>query len=122
MDRKRSASEKAIDPTTQMKVGEAIRSQYDLGRPLPDKLDALVTRLDDRDRQTNGSFHRPIAASPAKYHPLGAASMDKKDGHIVETAVEARGGLLGRPVLTVLVISTVLLVAAFALIYYGFFG
>jgi hypothetical protein len=31
--------------------------------------------------------------------------MEKKGDHIVETAVEARGGFLGRPVLLVLVVS-----------------
>ena len=48
--------------------------------------------------------------------------MDKKDGHIVETAVEARGGRLGRPVLVVLIISLVALIGIFAVIYYGSFG
>jgi hypothetical protein len=48
--------------------------------------------------------------------------MDKKDGHIVETAVEARGGRLGRPVLVVLIISLVTLIGIFAVIYYGSFG
>jgi hypothetical protein len=48
--------------------------------------------------------------------------MEKNGGHIVETAVEARGGLLGRPVLAILIISTVLLVGAFAITYYGVFG
>jgi hypothetical protein len=31
--------------------------------------------------------------------------MDKQGGRIVKTAVEARGGLLGRPVLAVLLVS-----------------
>jgi hypothetical protein len=48
--------------------------------------------------------------------------MDKKDGHIVETAVEARGGRLGRPVLVVLIISLVALIGIFAVIYYSSFG
>jgi hypothetical protein len=48
--------------------------------------------------------------------------MDKKDGRIVETAVEARGGRLGRPVLVVLIISLVTLIGIFAVIYYGSFG
>jgi hypothetical protein len=47
--------------------------------------------------------------------------MDNQEGRIVETAVEARGGLLGRPVLAVLLIST-LLVIAFAAIYAGYFN
>ena len=43
-----------------------------------------------------------------------------KDGkQVVETAVEARGGLLGRPVLLVLLVSCVLAVAALILTYSG---
>ncbi len=48
--------------------------------------------------------------------------MDNQEGRIVETAVEARGGLLGRPVLAVLLISTLLVVAVFAVIYAGYFN
>ena len=47
--------------------------------------------------------------------------MHKENGHIVETAVEARGGFLGRPVLTVLVVSLGLVVAGFIAVYLGFF-
>ena len=43
-----------------------------------------------------------------------------QDGkQIVETAVEARGGLLGRPVLLVLIVSCVLAVAALVVTYSG---
>ena len=43
-----------------------------------------------------------------------------KDGkQIVETAVEARGGLLGRPVLLVLIVSCVLAVFALIVTYSG---
>ena len=45
--------------------------------------------------------------------------MRTENWHIVETAVEARGGLLDRPVLAVLVVSTALIVVAFALVYLG---
>jgi hypothetical protein len=38
--------------------------------------------------------------------------MHEKDGRIVETAVEARGARLGRPVLVVLLVSTLMAVAA----------
>jgi hypothetical protein len=38
---------------------------------------------------------------------------------VVETAVEARGGLLGRPVLLVLLVSCVLAVAALIITYSG---
>jgi hypothetical protein len=107
MDRKRSASEKAVDQTAQ-NLGEAIRSQYDLARPLPDTLNASVARLRGLDRRTNRFFRRAIA------QPSGVTS--------VETAVEARGGLLGRPVLAILIISTVLLVGALAITYHGVLG
>jgi hypothetical protein len=46
--------------------------------------------------------------------------MEKKnDQKIVETAVEARAGFLGRPVLLVLVVSCVLAVAVMVLTYVG---
>jgi len=43
--------------------------------------------------------------------------MHKEGGHIVETPVEARAGFLDRPVAVVLVVSTVLVVALFGVIY-----
>jgi hypothetical protein len=46
-------------------------------------------------------------------------SMHKDGKHVVETAVEARGGLLGRPVLLVLLVSCVLAVAALIVTYSG---
>jgi hypothetical protein len=46
-------------------------------------------------------------------------SMPKDPTQIVETAVEARGGLLGRPVLLVLLVSCVLAVAALIVTYAG---
>src|SRR4051794_2320813 len=48
MDRKRSASEVAIIEHVQQKLGEAIRSQYELAQPLPDGLYRLVMELDRR--------------------------------------------------------------------------
>ena len=45
--------------------------------------------------------------------------MRTEDGHIVETAVEARAGFLDRPVLAVLVVSTAVAIVAFALTYFG---
>jgi hypothetical protein len=38
---------------------------------------------------------------------------------VVETAVEARGGLLGRPVLLVLLVSCLLAVVALVVVYSG---
>jgi hypothetical protein len=47
--------------------------------------------------------------------------MKEVDGRIVETAVEARGGRLGRPMVAVLVISMVAVIVLFAIIYIGDF-
>jgi hypothetical protein len=46
-------------------------------------------------------------------------SMHKDGKQVVETSVEARGGLLGRPVLLVLLVSCVLVVAALIVTYSG---
>jgi hypothetical protein len=48
--------------------------------------------------------------------------MENQGGRIVSTAVEARGGPLGRPVLTVLLVSTLLVIGMFAVIYAGYFS
>ena len=45
--------------------------------------------------------------------------MRMENGHVVETAVEARGGFLDRPVLVVLVASTVVVIVAFLVVYLG---
>jgi hypothetical protein len=45
--------------------------------------------------------------------------MEKDKEQIVETAVEARGGLLGRPVLLVLIVSVALAVAFMIFSYMG---
>ena len=41
----------------------------------------------------------------------------EENGRIVETALEARGARLGRPVLLMLVVGTALAIAAFLVIY-----
>ena len=54
--------------------------------------------------------------------PVGLSqeiSVHKDGKQVVETAVEARGGLLGRPVLLVLLVSCVLAVAALIVTYSG---
>jgi hypothetical protein len=48
--------------------------------------------------------------------------MERRAEKIIESSVEARGGVLGRPVLVVLIGSCVLAVAALALSYAGVFG
>jgi hypothetical protein len=48
--------------------------------------------------------------------------MREKDSRIVETAVEARGARLGRPVLVVLIVSMLAVIGMFSLLYYGSFG
>ena len=45
--------------------------------------------------------------------------MRTEDGHIVETAVEARAGFLDRPVLAVLVVGTAVVIVGLALTYLG---
>jgi hypothetical protein len=48
--------------------------------------------------------------------------MEKQNGRIVESAVEARGGLLGLPALVVLIVSSLLLIAIFGGLYAHYFG
>ena len=43
--------------------------------------------------------------------------MHREGNHVVETPVEARAGFLDRPVAVVLVVSTVLVVALFGIVY-----
>jgi hypothetical protein len=48
--------------------------------------------------------------------------MRQEGGHIVETPVEARAGYLDRPVVKVLVVSTLLVVILFAVLYFVHFA
>jgi hypothetical protein len=48
--------------------------------------------------------------------------MKKEGGHIVETAIEARAGYLDRPVMAVLIVSTVLVCALFGFLYLVYFA
>ena len=48
--------------------------------------------------------------------------MRQEGGHIVETPVEARAGYLDRPVMKVLVVSTLLVVFLFAVVYFVYFA
>jgi hypothetical protein len=57
-----------------------------------------------------------------KARQTGDSSMHKEEGRTVESAVEARGGFLGRPVLVVLVASVALVIILYAFIFMGFFG
>jgi hypothetical protein len=58
---------------------------------------------------------------PATVSSLGSLETDMKKEHeqIVETATEARGGLLGRPVLLVLAVSVALAIAFMVFSYMG---
>jgi hypothetical protein len=47
--------------------------------------------------------------------------MEKQNGRIVESAVEARGGF-GRPVLVVLMVSSLLVIAILGGLYAYYFG
>jgi hypothetical protein len=48
--------------------------------------------------------------------------MRNEDGHIVESAVEARAGVLDRPSLVVLMVSTGLVIGLFTVLYISFFA
>jgi hypothetical protein len=48
--------------------------------------------------------------------------MEKQNGRIVESAVEARGGFIGRPVLVVLMVSSLLVIAILGGLYAYYFG
>jgi hypothetical protein len=48
--------------------------------------------------------------------------MYENEDRTVKTAVEARGARLGRPVLVVLIVSTLAIIGIFSLMYYGSFG
>jgi hypothetical protein len=48
--------------------------------------------------------------------------MRKEGEHVVETPVEARAGYLDRPVLAVLVVSTILAAGLFAFVYLAYFA
>jgi hypothetical protein len=48
--------------------------------------------------------------------------MRQEGGHIVETPVEARAGYLDRPVMKVLLASTLLVVFLFAMVYFAYFA
>jgi hypothetical protein len=53
VERTRSAAEEAVFRTVRAKLGEAIRSQYELAQPLPDRLFALVSELRRRGDELN---------------------------------------------------------------------
>jgi hypothetical protein len=66
VERTRSAAEEAVFRTVRAKLGEAIRSQYELAQPLPDRLDALVAELRRRDDELDeerSSERAPSAGS-----------------------------------------------------------
>jgi hypothetical protein len=48
--------------------------------------------------------------------------MHEKDDRTVMTAIDARGARLGRPVLVVLIVSTLAVIGIFSLLYYGTYG
>ena len=64
MDRKRSASEDAIIEHVQRKLGDAIRSQYDLAQPLPDGLYQLVMELDRRSVERSRQLPKKTGQKP----------------------------------------------------------
>jgi hypothetical protein len=48
--------------------------------------------------------------------------MHEEDDRTMVTAIDARGARLGRPVLVVLIVSTMAVIGIFALLYYGTYG
>jgi hypothetical protein len=48
--------------------------------------------------------------------------MHEKDDRTEMTAIDARGARLGRPVLVVLIVSTLAVIGIFTLLYYGTYG
>jgi hypothetical protein len=48
--------------------------------------------------------------------------MHEKDDRTETTAIDARGARLGRPVLVVLIVSTLAVIGIFSLLYYGTYG
>ena len=60
MERRRIASDDAAYDAVQAKLGEAIRSQFELARPLPDRLYMLVKELERRaDERKDPKPDRP---------------------------------------------------------------
>jgi hypothetical protein len=59
---------------------------------------------------------------PRSFPTSGDAFMDNPEVRITKTPVEARGGFLGRPVLVVLLVSTLLVIGLFTAIYAGYFS
>ena len=64
MDRKRSDSEDAIIEHVQRKLGDAIRSQYDLAQPLLDGLYQLVMELDRRSVERSRQLPKKTGQKP----------------------------------------------------------
>jgi hypothetical protein len=78
-----------------------------------------------RPRRSNSTFRAGTYFASIRgdqgVQPTGCSFMHKENGQTVETSVEARAGILDRPTLAVLIISTALLIGLFAVIYVGFF-
>jgi hypothetical protein len=53
---------------------------------------------------------------------LDGIEWKNENGKIIESAVEARGGFLGRQVLVVLVVSALLVISIFGGLYVHYFG
>jgi hypothetical protein len=88
-------------------------------------LDPVVRRNPARDRHrgkpSNSTLRAFYPVELIMFQMISSAEdpMQKKGDQIVETAVEARAGVLGRPVLLVLVVSCVLAAAVMVLTYVG---
>ena len=77
MEHKCSTAEERIRRAVQAKLGEAIRSSYELARPLPDRLYALAKELERATATTSDRANepKPVAGEPAAGH-TGAQGSD----------------------------------------------
>jgi hypothetical protein len=70
VERTRCAAEEAVFRTVRAKLGEAIRSQYELAQPLPDRLYDLMAELRRRDDELNEKKSSEQAPSAGSSHRI----------------------------------------------------
>jgi hypothetical protein len=92
MERKRSLFEEQTHRAIQAKLGEAIRSLYELARPLPDRLYALVRELEQRGSGaiTSDQPSEPKSSAGEPKLPEDHTSTEGNPGPAVSTAPPAR--------------------------------
>jgi hypothetical protein len=82
MEHKRSTAEERIRRAIQAKLGEAVRSLYELAWPLPDRLYALVKELEQRGAtaSTADQANEPTPFVGEPKPPAGHTSTQGSDG------------------------------------------